>query len=80
MKLTDIRSLNNVCVPRCFFEIDGKVCSIQVRCFTDGSEKAYAAAIYLRSKYESGAVDVNLIAEKTRVAPLKKQTGIRRIP
>ncbi|XP_028413524.1 uncharacterized protein LOC114536361 [Dendronephthya gigantea] len=72
--ILDLQSLSNVCVPRCYFEIDGKVLSIQVHCFSDASEKAYAAAIYLRSKYESGLVDVNLIAAKTRVAPLKRQT------
>ena len=72
--ISDLQALNNVCVPRCYFEINNKVLSTQVHCFSDASEKAYAAAIYLRSKYESGLVDVNLIAAKTRVAPLKKQS------
>ena len=38
---------------------------------------AYVAVTYHRSKYESGLVDVNLIAAKTRVAPLKKQSTLR---
>ena len=72
--ISDLQSLNNVCVPRCYFGIKDKVLSVQLHCFCDASEKAYAAATYLRSKYESGLVDVNLIAAKTRVAPLKKQS------
>ena len=72
--ISDLQSLNNVCVPRCYFEIKDKVLSVQLHCFCDASEKAYAAATYLRSKYQSGLVDVNLIAAKTRVAPLKKQS------
>ena len=72
--ISDLQSLNNVCVPRCYFEMYNKVLSVQLHCFSDASEKAYAAVTYLRSKYESGLVDVNLIAAKTRVAPLKKQS------
>jgi hypothetical protein len=72
--ISDLQALNNVGLPRCYFEIDNKVLSVQVHCFSDASERAYAAAIYLRSKYESGLVDVNLIAAKNRVAPLKKQS------
>ena len=75
--ISDLQSLNNVCVPRCYFEINGKVISVQLHCICDASEKTYAAATYLRSKYESGLVDVNLIAAKTRVAPLKKQSTPR---
>jgi hypothetical protein len=51
---SDLQALNNVCVPRCYFEIDNKVLSVQVHCFSDASGRAYAAAIYLRSKYERG--------------------------
>ena len=72
--ISDLQSLNNVCVPRCYFEIDEKVHLVQTHCFSDASERAYAAVTYLRSKYESGLVDVNLIAAKIRVAPLKKQS------
>ena len=35
---------------------------------------AYAAALYLRTEYESGHVRMCLIASKTRVAPLNEQT------
>ena len=40
----------------------------------DASEQAIAAVAYLRTVYEAGDVDVRLIAAKTKVAPLKKQS------
>ena len=48
--------------------------SAQLHCFSDASERAYAAVIYLRSLYEDGHVEVNLMASKTKVAPVKKQS------
>ena len=35
------------------------------------SEKAYAAALYLRATYEDGTITCRLVVAKTRVAPLK---------
>ena len=34
----------------------------------------FVAVVYLRSIYEDGRIDVNLVASKTKVAPLKKQS------
>jgi hypothetical protein len=34
----------------------------------------YAAAVYIRSSYSDGHIDVNLVTAKTRVAPLQKQS------
>ena len=63
------------------FAFDNKFSQLkfaQLHCFSDASEKAYAATIYIRLVYNDGHVDVNLIASKTKVAPLKKQ-GIPRL-
>ena len=38
--------------------------------FSDELKKAYAAAVYLRLEYEDGSVEVKLLSEKTRVAPM----------
>ena len=35
------------------------------------SEKAYAAASYVRHEYEDGMVSTRLVAAKSRMAPLK---------
>ena len=63
-----------VCIPRYYFSNSSNIKSSELHCFSDASERAYAAVIYLRSIYEDGRVDVNLIASKTKVAPLKKQS------
>ena len=48
--------------------------SQQIHGFSDASEKAYAAVIYLRSTYGNESMSVHIIASITRVAPVKTQT------
>ncbi|XP_075162725.1 uncharacterized protein LOC142235353 [Haematobia irritans] len=45
-------------------------CKIEFHCFSDASEKAYSAVIYIRVICPSG-ISTNLISAKTKVAPLK---------
>ena len=52
--------LNSVHVPRCYFSSSATI--------------AYASAVYLRSEYRDGSVDIKLVSSKTRVAPMKQQT------
>ena len=66
--------MSSVCISRCYFNNSSNIKSSELHCFSDASERAYAAVIYLRSIYEDGRVGVNLIASKTKVAPLKKQS------
>jgi len=47
---------------------------IQINAFSDSSKKAYATAIYLRSEYKDGKVEVRLLSSKTKVAPIKQRT------
>jgi len=42
--------------------------------FSDASEKAYGAAIYVRSILEDGIIAVRLLCAKSKVAPTKKTT------
>ena len=39
--------------------------------FSDASEAAYAAAIYIRHEYSDGSTTARLIGLKTRLSPLK---------
>lgn len=42
--------------------------------FTDASEKAYGACVYVRSVGEGGAITVRLLASKSKVAPITSAT------
>lgn len=46
--------------------------TLELHGFADASEAAYAAVIYARSKDESGNVYVNIVAAKTKVAPIQQ--------
>lgn len=45
--------------------------SIEIHGFADASERAYAAAVYLRFCDNNNVITVHLVAAKTKVAPLK---------
>ena len=71
----ELQTLNSVCTPRSYFDYtSGNLKSAELHCFSDASEKAYVASIYVRSIYEDGRIGVKLVASKTKVAPLKKQS------
>ncbi|XP_064472231.1 uncharacterized protein LOC135386318 [Ornithodoros turicata] len=48
--------------------------AIQVHVFTDASQSAYGASVYLRTEDVNGKVMVTLMVAKARVAPLKTLT------
>ena len=71
--LSQLHCLNSVQVPRCYF--GGDPCTTrQLHGFCDASDRAFAAVVYLRSVYDNNCVKTVLIASKTRVAPVKKQS------
>ncbi|GBP95937.1 hypothetical protein EVAR_91071_1 [Eumeta japonica] len=50
---------------------------MQFHKFVYASERAYGAAIYIRSTYKDKTIATRLICSKSRVAPIKKQTQPR---
>ena len=48
--------------------------SLQWHGFSDASEKAYSAVVYVRTMYHDHPPVVSLVASKTKVAPLKPLT------
>ena len=72
--VSDLREGWPISIPRCYWSsISGKVSSLMLCGYCDASQKAHAAVVYLRSTTDS-EVSVRLVASKTRVSPLKKQT------
>ena len=70
--ITGLNSLNHVKVPRCYFYTNQTVVCSQLYGFSDASDQAFAAVIYIRSTYNDGTVEVRIVGSKTRVAPTKK--------
>lgn len=67
-----IQDLNNLKIPRHF--LPDKPVSIQLHGFSDASEMAYGACLYIRAIDSDGTCHCHLICAKTRVAPLKTVT------
>ena len=62
-------------VSRCYFSyVSHDYPSYELHGFSDASSKAYAAVVYLRSVHQNGKVEVSLVASKTRVAAIKRQS------
>lgn len=68
----NIYQLNNVKVPRWILQDNFE--KVELHCFSDASERAYGSCIYARSISKDGAVHIQLIASKNKVAPLKPTT------
>ena len=70
----ELQLLSDKTLSRCYFRDDPHECQTQLHGFSDVSEVAYAAVVYLRIQDPKGAVYVSLVMANTRVAPLKKLT------
>lgn len=66
--------LNEIKIPRYVFSGAESIHTIVLHGFSDASEKAYGAVVYIRSIDNTGTVCSHLAASKSRVAPLKKQS------
>ncbi|XP_036147020.1 uncharacterized protein LOC118647026 [Monomorium pharaonis] len=66
----ELHDLEALRVPR-WFRGDDPTVRIELHGFSDASERAYAAVVYLRSSSD-GETSVSLVSAKTRVAPLRR--------
>ncbi|XP_055629519.1 uncharacterized protein LOC129770600 [Toxorhynchites rutilus septentrionalis] len=64
--------LNEIRIERCVIIPDPIL--VEIHCFSDASEKAYGACVYIKSMDSSGSIRVRLLSSKSRVAPLKSQS------
>lgn len=70
--LKEFSFLSEIKVPRCVLSDNYSI--IDLHCFVDASQQAYAACVYLRSESDTNAVAVNLLCAKARVAPISPTT------
>ena len=61
-------------IPRCYYDKRTSVASMELHGFSDASEQAYAAVVYLRIECTDGSTQVALVSSKTKVAPIKRLT------
>ncbi|XP_058457002.1 uncharacterized protein LOC131434351 [Malaya genurostris] len=64
-----LRLVELIRVPRFASNYNGKM---ELHGFSDASEVAYGAVVYTRARDAEGNIVVNLLAAKTRVAPIKQ--------
>lgn len=70
--IKDLPLLKNVSIPRRVLVDSPNL--IEFHIFSDSSEKAYGACLYVRSVSSTGEVLVRLLLAKSRVAPIKPTT------
>jgi len=70
----DIHHIREHSIPRQFFPNSGPLLFKSLHGFSDASEKAYGAAIYLRAVTSEGSVVTSLVTAKSRVLPTKHVT------
>ena len=63
--------LRNITLPRCLFPEEEKIIRTELHTFSDDSEEALAAAVYLRQVYPGEKVAVRLVMAKTKLAQKK---------
>ncbi|XP_046406349.1 uncharacterized protein LOC124171250 [Ischnura elegans] len=68
---SSLSKLEQISIPRWIGTKEANVSFISLHGFCDASERAYAAAVYLRVAEEGEDGYVSLLAAKTKIAPLK---------
>ena len=71
---SELPLLSSKHIPRCYFSKDSHIATVQLHGFSDASENAYAAVVYLRMTDVFGKVQISLVSAKTKVAPIKRLT------
>ena len=67
-------ALHNTKITRCLFEKQSPVKTVEIHGFSDKSERAQGAVVYLRIEYVDGNIDVKFLASKAKVSPVKAQS------
>lgn len=74
--LTELPRIVDIKIPR-WIRTNKDVVSLQLHGFSDASNDAYGAAVYVRAMNADGEIHVYLVSSKSRVAPTKGVTVAR---
>ena len=61
-------------IPCCYFPKNSLLVSKQLHGFSDASEDAYSAVIYLQMIDSLRDIHISLVTSKTKVSPIKRQS------
>ena len=70
---SELHLLSEKHIPRCYFDKESRITSMELHGFCDASELAYAAVVYLRL-ITTLNTQVSLVISKTKVSPIKRLT------
>ena len=71
---SELDLLSTKYVPRCYHDKTTSVTSMELHGFSNASELAYSAVVYLRMECADGSIQIGLVLSKTKVAPIKRLT------
>ena len=79
--VADIQQFSEIEITRCYFicDMNDPVISCYLHGFSDSSNEAYAACVYIKSVTRSNNIKVELVAAKSRLVPLRKKLTIPRL-
>jgi len=63
------RELEQIKIPRCLKDRGSKTVKVSLYTFSDASESAYAASVYVHHEYEDGSITARLAGSKTLLPP-----------
>ena len=69
---SELPSLLSKSIPRCYFKKHKKAILKNLHGFSDASEDAYGAVVYMRVVNSDGSTHVSLVTSKTKVSPIKR--------
>ncbi|WP_253302436.1 DUF1759 domain-containing protein [Wolbachia endosymbiont of Psylliodes chrysocephala] len=71
--INELGTIKEITIPRCYSLNIPTASNIQLHSFSDASQQAYSAVVYLRISSQNG-VEISFLSSKSKVCPLKEIT------